>query len=231
MFNLGEIIQNAQNGNAIGNLAQQFGISPDQAQSAVQALIPAISTGLLQKAAQPGALGNIISAMTDPTHRASFDNPDAAQSDDASQKGGDAVSDVFGSSHIAHQIAQQASSVSGLRPDLLMQMLPVVVSIILGGLGKSAQNQGFGSMLGQLASTVEQGNLGGSQQGGGGLFGMLSGLLGGLFGGGSSPATSSGTQSALDSLTKMFQPGSLPNEVSQSGLSDEVGKILGSNKS
>lgn len=65
-------------------------------------------------------------------------------------------------------------------------------------------------------------------------MGMLSGLLGGLFGGTSgtnAPAGSSGMQSTLDSLTKMFQPGSLPAEVSQSGLSDEVGKILGRNKS
>lgn len=235
MFNLSEIIQNAQNGNAIGNLAQQFGISEDQAQSAVQALIPAISTGLLQKVAQPGALGSIISAITDPTHQASFSTPDAAQSDETAQKGSDTVSDVFGSDHIAHQIAQQASNVTGLRPDLIMQMLPVVVSIIMGGLGKSAQNQGLGGMLGQLANSVQQGNAGNQQGGTGGLMGMLSGLLGGLFGGASGTSApaggSSGMQGTLDSLTKMFQTGSLPAEVSQSGLSDEVGKILGRNKS
>lgn len=233
MFNLSEIIENAQNGKAIGNLAQQFGISPEQAQSAVQALIPAISTGLLQKAAQPGALGSIISAITDPTHQASFDNPDAAQSGEAVQKGSDAVSDVFGSSHIVQQIAQQASSVTGLRPDLLMQMLPVVVSVILGGIGKSAQNQGFGGMLGQLAGTAEQGSTGNQQ---GGILGMVTSLLGGLFGGASSSTSSSGTQSSgaqstLDNLTKMFQTGSLPAEISQSGITDQIGKILGGNKS
>jgi hypothetical protein len=225
MFNLSEIVQNAQDGKAVENLAQQFGITPDQAQSAVQALIPAISTGLLQKAAQPGELGSIISAITDPAHQAAFSDPDAAQSEATVQKGSDTVSDMFGSSHIANQIAQQASSVTGLRPDVLMQMLPVLVSIILGGLAKSAQNQGFGGMLGQLAAAAEQGNLGTQAgAGGGGLMGMLSSLLGGLFGGSSS---TSGTQSTMDNLTKMFQPGSLPAEISQSGLTDQIGKILG----
>lgn len=223
MFNLSEIINNAQDGKAVENLAQQFGITPDQAQAAVQALIPAISSGLLQKAAQPGNLGSIISAITDPDHHAAFANADAAQSDTTAEKGSDVVEDMFGSNHIANQIAQQASSITGLRPDVLAQMLPVVVSIVLGGLAKSAQNQGFGGMLGQLASAAEQGNLGnlGSQ---GGLMGMLGSLFGGLFGG------SNSNQSALNNLTKMFQPGNLPPEVAQSGLSDEIGKILGGNK-
>lgn len=244
MFNLSEIINSAQGGQAVQNLAQQFGISPDQAQSAVQALIPAISGGLMQKVGQSGDLGGIISALTDPTHSAAFNNADAAQSSTTAEKGGDAVSNMFGSSHIANQIAQQASSVTGIRPDVLMQMMPVLVSIVLGGLAKSAQNQGFGGMLGQLAQAAQQGNLGNignlgqglgqsGGAGGGGLMGMLGSLLGGLFGG--SSATTSGNagsanQSALDNLTKMFQPGNLPPQIAQSGLSDEIGKILGSNK-
>ncbi|QXX74406.1 DUF937 domain-containing protein [Methylovirgula sp. HY1] len=219
MFNLNEIIQSAQGGNAVGNLAQQFGISPDQAQAAVQALIPAISTGLLQKASS-GGLGGIAAALSDPAHLAAFSSPGAAQSGDTVQKGSDVVDDLFGSSHITQQIAQQASAITGLRPDVLMQMLPVVVSIVLGGLAKSAQNQGLGGMIGQLAS-------GGAQSGG--IFGMLTGFLGSLFG--SAPTSGSAGQGAFDSLTKMFQPGNLPPEVSQSGINDEIGKILGNNKS
>ncbi len=222
MFNLNEIIQNAQDGKAVDNLAQQFGISPDQAQAAVHALIPAISAGLLQKA-QSAGFGGIISAITDADHRASFSNPGAAQSDTAVQKGTDVVNDMFGSSHITQQIAQQASAVTGLRPDVLAQMLPVIVSIALGGLAKSAENQGFAGELGQLASAA------GGQSGG--ILGMLTSLLGSLFGG--APAAGSGpaaTQSTLDSLTKMFQPGTLPAEIGQSGLADQIGKILGSGK-
>lgn len=230
MFNLNEIIQNAQGGNAVDNLAQQFGISSDQAQSAIHALIPAISAGLLQKASS-GGLGGIISSLGDPDHQAAFSNPAAAQSDDAVQKGNDAVSDMFGSSHITQQIAQQASAVTGLRPELLVQMLPVILSIVLGGLAKSAQNQGLGGVLGQLAGASQQGNLGASgDPQSGGILGMLTSLLGGLFGG--APASGSApNQASPDSLTKMFQPGNLPAEINQSGLKDEIGKILGNDKS
>lgn len=230
MFNLNEILQSAQDGKAIDNLAQQFGITPDQAQAAVHALIPAISAGLMQKAAEPAALGTVLSALADADHQAAFSNPAAARSDTTIQKGKDVVADMFGSSHIARQIAQQASAVTGLRPDLLVQMLPVIVSIALGGLAKSAQNEGIGGRLGQLASAAERGNLGAAVgQGGGGIFGMLANLFASLFGTPMAGAPSE-AQAALDKLTTMFQPGTLPPEVSQSGLQEQIGKILGSGK-
>ncbi len=224
MFNLSEILQNAQGGKAVENLAQQFGITPDQAQAAVHALIPAISAGLSQKAAQPNALGSIISAIQDADLQASFSNPDAAQSDSAVQKGNDIIGNLFGSSHIANQIAQQASGVTGLRPDLLVQMLPVVVSIALGGFAQSLQNQGLGGAIGQLTGAAMQGGFG--SPAGSGIFGMLTSFLGNLFG---TPKTDepSSSQGVLDKLTQMFQSGNLPTEITQSGLEDQIGKILG----
>ncbi len=250
MFNLNDIIQNAQNGKAIDNLAQQFGISPEQAQAAVQAIIPALSAGLVQKLGQPGALGSIISAVTDSTHQASFSNPEAAQSTAAAQKGTDAVNDMFGSSHIVQQIAAQVSKVTGLRADLIMQMIPVIASIAMGGIAAAAQKQGWGGMLGQLANAAGAATQGTTaqtapgqpaptQSSSGGIIGALIGMAGAIFGAGttSSGATATtgsgtaGNQSALDNLGKMFQPGSLPSEIIQSGLPDEIGKILTSSRS
>lgn len=228
MFNLNDILQSAQGGQAINNLAQRFGISPEQAQAAAQALIPALSAGLAKCATQPGALGSIISAIADSDHQASFSNPAAAQSPTAVQKGSDALSQILGSSHIVQQIAQQASGVTGLRPDVLVQMLPVLASIVLGGLATSLHNQGLGGVLGQLASAAEQGNLG-TSMGGGGLMGTLTNLLGSLFGG-AKPGQTPTMNSGIDALTKMFQSGTLPASITQSGLQDSIGKILGSGR-
>jgi len=241
MFNLNDILQSAQGGQAINNIAERFGLSPDQAQAAVQALIPALSAGLTKAATNPGTLGSVISAVTDSTHQASFNDPNAAQSPDATQKSSDTLSQILGSNHVLQQIAQQASAVTGIRPDILMQILPVVASIAIGGLATSLHNQGLGGMLGQLANAAEQGNLGsvlGGSAGtagasGGGLMGMLTNLLGSLFSGsanapgGNNAAANSSLGSALNSLTNMFQTGNLPANVTQSGLQDEIGKILG----
>jgi hypothetical protein len=244
MFNLNDILQSAQGGEAINNIAQRFGLSPEQAQAAVQALIPALSAGLTKAATNPGTLGSVISAVNDTTHQASFNDPNAAQSPAATQKSGDTLSQILGSNHVIQQIVQRASALTGIRPDILMQMLPVVASVVIGGLATSLKNQGLGGMLGQLATAAEQGNLGSVLGGGGstntttassggGLMSILTNLLGGLFGGQSSGTSAAGNSSlggALTSLTNMFQTGNLPSNISQSGLQDEIGKILASNR-
>jgi hypothetical protein len=229
MFNLNDILQSAQGGQAINNLAQRFGLSPEQTQAAVQALIPALSAGLAKCAMEPGALGSIISAITDVDHQASFSSPAAAQSPNAVQKGNEALTQIFGSSHIIQQIVQQAARVTGLRPDLLTQMLPVIASMVLGGLATSLHNQGLGGILSQLATAVQQGNLGTVTGSSSGIMGILTNLFGGLFGG-AKPGESPSLNSGINALTQMFQPGALPASVTQSGLQDSIDKILSSGR-
>ena len=54
-MNLNDIIQAAQGGQGVANLATQFGLTPDQAQAAVQALTPAFSTALQKVTSDPSA--------------------------------------------------------------------------------------------------------------------------------------------------------------------------------
>jgi hypothetical protein len=151
MFSLSEIFQNAQGGQATQNLASQFGLSAEQVDGAVKALIPALSMAFLSKLKDPGALGGLVTSLSDGQHTSTFASPDAAQSPETVAKGNDILTQLFGSSHIVTQIAQQAASITGLRPEVLVQMLPVVVSVIAGGLATSLKNQGLGGLFGQLA--------------------------------------------------------------------------------
>ena len=54
-MNLNEIIQAAQGGEGVNNLASQFGLSPEQTQAAIQAIIPAFSDGLQVRRRIPGS--------------------------------------------------------------------------------------------------------------------------------------------------------------------------------
>ncbi|MGA2638481.1 DUF937 domain-containing protein [Methylocella sp.] len=180
MFNLYEIVQNAQDGQAVDNLAKQFNISPGEADAAVKALLPALSTAFLQRAAEPAAFGSILGALGDPQHAAAFADPDAALSSETTQKGAAALQHLFGSPDTSAQIAQHAAGVAGLPPALIQQMAPVIASLILGGLTKGLANQGLGGVFGQLASAAGQGGLGS--------------ILGGLLGG--APAAQSQPQGA-----------------------------------
>jgi hypothetical protein len=237
MFNLYEIIRNAHGGHALDNLATQFGITAEQADAAVKAVVPVLSEGFLKQASEPHAFGSFIGALGEGQHLAAFSDPAAAQATATAQKGGDILSQILTSHSAREEIALRASSGTGVSADTLAKMLPVIASMIFGGLAKSMENQGFGGILGQLANAAGQGGLGpilgqvlgsGHVSGNpqqplpapgptGGQGGALGSILGQIFGGGRSPMGPGQPPSAAPE----------PAGGGQGGLGGILGTILG----
>lgn len=157
MFNLYEILRNAQAGKAIENLASQFNLSPEQADAAVKAVAPELSERLLKNLSEPRALAPLMAALGTGQHLAAFESPAGAQA--AAQAGSGALSEIL-SPAVQEAIAGRASAASGIPLETLSQIFPAIASIIFGGLTKSLENQGFGGLLGQVSEAFGQGNLG-----------------------------------------------------------------------
>ncbi len=228
-MNLSEIIQAAQGGQGVNNLASQFGISPEQAQAAVQAMMPAFSTGLQNTVQNPEGLGGLVSHLASDTHLAAYQDPNQAAA--ATGAGSNALSQIFGSQDIVARLSQHASQISGVDPQTIQQMMPVVASILVGGLAHSLNANGFGSLMGQLAGAVSApGGLAATLEqaaaspASGGLFGgLVQSVLGGLFGGAQSgaqqtAATPSGLQAGLGALASMLQSGVQASDAHQQGV-------------
>jgi hypothetical protein len=186
MMNLFEMMQAAQGGNAMNNLASQFNLTPGQTQNAVEALLPALSMGLQRQTQSPDMFSSLAGMMMNGQHAAAFDADGDGIPDNVQQGGNDVLGQLFGSKQVTHAVAAQAAATSGVGASILKQMLPVIASMVMGGLFKSASNQGLGGILGQLAG----GMMGGGQQqtnmqAGNNPFGdLLGGLLGGTAAGG-----------------------------------------------
>ncbi len=219
MFNLNDILNSAQGGDAVANLAQQFGLSTQQTQAAINALMPALSSGLQHNAQDHNGLGDILGHMNNEQHQAAFEDPTAAQTDETVGAGQDILGQLFGNSTAAsQQIALHAAQVSGVSSSILQQMLPVIASMVMGGLMKSMQTQGLGGIIGQLTQMAGQGGLGGMlgqmlgqggqqpQAGaapstqGGGLGGMLGNVLGGMLGGAGQSGQTGGLGGVLGNM-------------------------------
>ncbi len=185
-MNLNDIIQSAQGGAGLQNLAAQFGLSPEQTQAAVQAIIPALSHGLQRAAQDPGTLSGVAGEIAGGAHDASYADP--SQTGAAVDAGSGALGQIFGGPGVTNQIAQQISSLSGLSPAIIAGLLPAVTSMVMGGLGHAMNQQGQGAALNPGASS------------GGGLLGSLVSAMTGALGGG-------GAQGGLGSLINMFAPG------------------------
>lgn len=189
MMNLYQIMANAQGGSAYDNIARQFGISPEQTQTAVQALLPAFSLGLNRASQSPDGLSALMQAMLPAAQTRGFENPAAAFGMDATSIGNSALQAMFGNRDTSRAIAGQAAMFSGIAEPILKQMLPVIASMILGGLFKSmtgsAQTQSapaglpdilgqiFGQMMGQPAPAPKPSNP---------MEDMMGSILGGMFG-------------------------------------------------
>jgi hypothetical protein len=199
MLSLFDMLSNAQQGQGMEALARQFGLSQQQAQAAVEALLPAFSQGLKQNTADPYGVGAFLTAMASGQHAKYFDNPTNAFSPSGVSEGNGILGHLFGSKELSRAVASQAAQASGIGEQVLKQMLPVIASMIMGGLAKQSNSQlqagGLGSGGNPLGEIIGQmmrqgggiGTGGGQPQAPNPMDNPLGRILEGMFGGGTQP--------------------------------------------
>jgi hypothetical protein len=176
MPTLFDMLNNADNGQAFDLLARQFNINRQQAELAVEALLPAFSQGLKRNASDPYGVGAFMSALASGNHAQYFEDASRAFSPEGVREGNGILGHLFGSKDLSRAVAQQAAQATGLGQDMLKQMLPVIAAMIMGGLFKQSTGQmqasqagGFGGGNNPLGQIIEEmmkqgGGFGGGQQ-------------------------------------------------------------------
>jgi hypothetical protein len=184
-MNLQDIIMQAAGGGAVEQLAGRFGIDPNQAQSVVQALLPAIQGGFKQQAQTGGGIESILGGLVNPdVHAGYIDNAAQVAAPEATAHGNEILGQIFGSKDVSRAVAGNAAQSTGIDQALIQQMLPVITAMAAGALAKGAAGAGgaqaggggglLGSVLGMVASAAGGQQAGGAQAGGvGGLAKML----------------------------------------------------------
>jgi hypothetical protein len=156
MITLFDIMRNAQGSGGIDLFARQAGLGAEQAQRAMEALLPAFSLGLQRSAANPAAFGALLGLMGAPGTRSFFDNPSQAFTPQGMANGNDVLRYLFGSSEASHQVAQQVAMSTGLGAQVVQQMLAPMAAVLLGGLAKSASEQGLAGLVSQWAAALHR---------------------------------------------------------------------------
>lgn len=149
-------------------VASELGISPQQAQSGAEALLPAILGGF-KKQAQGGGGAGLGGLLGQLGGGGLLDNVLGSQPTNTSL-GDNVLGQIFGSKDVSRAVATRAAASSGLDPALLKKLLPIVAMLAAGYLARQggaqgASGGGVGGLLGGL--------LGGGQQKASGLAGML----------------------------------------------------------
>lgn len=178
-----DMVLNAAGGAAAQQVGQRFGLSSDQTASALQQLVPALMAGVQRNASQEGGMESLLGALTGGNHSQYLDNPDLLGQDSTTSDGNAILGHILGSKDVSRAVASQAADQTGIGADILKQMLPVVATMVMGGLSKThasapaAEESTGGSAAGLLGSLLDQ-NRDGS------VVDDVAGMLGRFLGGG-----------------------------------------------
>lgn len=191
MDNILEMLAGPQGGAAVNQLASQFGVTPEQAQSAVGVLLPALAAGLQRNASTESGLSGLLDALRGGRHEAYVEDPSTLAQPTTTQDGNGILSHVFGSKDVSRQVATRASQQTGIDPEILKKMLPLIAALAMGGLSRQAKGRGAaaggaggaGGAAGAAAITSVLGALLSRNRGGGSMVDDVVGMLGGMLGG------------------------------------------------
>ena len=144
----------------VAAMAARVGLTPDQAQAAMAALLPAV-TGGMAKQAQSGN-----SAVVDQLAGSAAAYTGSAAGDGAVAQGQDILGSIFGSKDVSRAVAALAAGQTGLDIGALKALLPMVATMAASALGNGS-GAASGGLLGGLLG-------GGNAKGAAGaLLGML----------------------------------------------------------
>ena len=164
-MDLVETILNQQNGAAVRQIESQFGLEPEQTESALAALVPALAAGLQRNARSADGLQGLLTALSSGRHEQYVDDPTTLEQPETIEDGNGILSHVFGNKDVSRQVAARAAARTGLGADLLKRMLPMVATLVMGTLARKTSRAGTQGMP----------RAGGAEPGG--LMGLLGGAL------------------------------------------------------
>ena len=169
-MNLLEQLLGANNGVAVDQIGRQFGLDASQTQSALDALLPTLAAGVQRSAAGGSGLDGLLGSLAGAGVSRYAEDPSQLAAPQAVDDGNGILGQIFGSKDVSRQVALRAAAQSGVGPEILKAMLPMVATLVMGALARGAASGGL-AQAGQPEV--------GSANAGGGLLDMLTPMLDG----------------------------------------------------
>ncbi|MCP5088934.1 MAG: hypothetical protein GY952_19300 [Rhodobacteraceae bacterium] len=177
-----KLLEQAQGGQGLSQLASQFGLDENKAGELSGLLAPAIGSAAKERAAQ-GGLGDVLGALKGEGQGGLFDDAAQAAAPEGQAQGMAFLEQLMGGKQGPEGLAGEAASRTGVDMATIMKFLPALAAMLQGGMQKNMPDSSINAMMGG-SGTGSSGGLGGLVSGlmgggksGGPDLGMLNGLL------------------------------------------------------
>ncbi len=194
------LLEEAQGGQAIGQLAERFGMERGQADGLARMLAPAIGSAARRRA-ERGGLESVVGQLMGEREAGYFDDPRRAADDEGRAQGERFLEQLLGSREASRDLAAEAGRRAGVAESAAAEFLPALAAMLQGGMQRRMPDTTLQGLLG--AGATARG------QGGGGLMGLVMGMLGG----GRRPGQADGGLSPLLAVLDADGDGSVLDDV------------------
>lgn len=135
------VLKPLQTQSAISGIAKAYGIDPAEAAPAVESLAESVAARLTRLTLSRGGIADIVGLLGDPNAQRALSDPAAATGQAAIDDGNQVLDVLIGDKHVSRGIAQRAASQSGIDVEIAKKLLPVVASMVIGSMQKTAEPQ------------------------------------------------------------------------------------------
>ena len=163
------MVLNQNNGQAVRQLAGNFGLNEEQAVSALSNLLPVLGQGLARNASTQGGLDSLVGALTGGQHQRYLEDPSILNQATSIDDGNGILGHILGNKDVSRQLAQRTSERTGIGSDILKKMLPMVAMLAMGALSRQTANvqktpgasaaDGLTGILGQFLDSNRDGSI------------------------------------------------------------------------
>ena len=137
-MNILDAVLGAQGGGAAQQIGRQFGLSDEQTNTALAALVPALAAGFQRNMSSPQGLDGLLGALAGGSHQRYVDNPETLGDAGTISDGNGILGHLLGSKDVSRQVASQVSAQTGIGESAIKAMLPVVAALMMGSMSKRA---------------------------------------------------------------------------------------------
>lgn len=191
-----DLLSAFESNGGVDAVSRELGVDRQTASTGIGALLPSVLEGIRGQATAGGSagapagggIGGLLSMLGSLGGGGLLSNVLGSEPTDVSQ-GNNVLGQIFGGKDTSRAVANDAAQKSGLSPDLLKKMLPIVAMLAVGYLAMHGRNSQPTAAGEQPAEEHDGGLLGGllkGELGGGGLLGSTvggGGILGSILGG------------------------------------------------
>lgn len=135
------ILRSPQAQQAITEIASAFGIDKQQAAPVIKSLAEAVNHRFVRATLNRGGIADIVRLLGEKQAGTAIDNPTELATPEVTAEGNHVLDVLIGNKHISRGIAASAVRNSSIDAATAEKLLPVVASMMVGGLQKEAAPQ------------------------------------------------------------------------------------------